>query len=173
MAPLVVLLRGVNVGGHRTFRPSQLAQALEKYQVTNIGAADTFVVHAKVTQSAIRAAFEKAMPFETSIMICPGHEIVELVASNPFRNEPQSRDLVPFVTVLEKSAKVEAPVQLPATGEWELKIIEQQGRYVLGIYRRSMKAIQLLGKLDKQSNVVGTTRNWNTMNTIARIVQRT
>ena len=41
---LVVLLKGVNVGGHRTFRPSVLAKALRRYDVVNIGAAGTLVV---------------------------------------------------------------------------------------------------------------------------------
>ena len=41
---LVVFLRGVNVGGHRTFRPSILARELSAYGVLNVGAAGTFVV---------------------------------------------------------------------------------------------------------------------------------
>ncbi len=41
---LVVFLRGVNVGGHRTFRPSRLAQKLRDFDVVNVGAAGTFVV---------------------------------------------------------------------------------------------------------------------------------
>jgi hypothetical protein len=36
---LVVFLRGVNVGGHRTFRPSILARDLSDYEVVNVGAA--------------------------------------------------------------------------------------------------------------------------------------
>ena len=41
---LVVFIRGVNVGGHRTFRPSVLARVLSDYGVVNVGAAGTFVV---------------------------------------------------------------------------------------------------------------------------------
>jgi len=41
---LVVFLRGVNVGGHRTFRPSLLANELSDFDVVNVGAAGTFVV---------------------------------------------------------------------------------------------------------------------------------
>ena len=42
---LVVFLRGVNVGGHRTFRPTVLAKQLKHLGAVNIGAAGTFVVH--------------------------------------------------------------------------------------------------------------------------------
>lgn len=41
---LVVLLRGINVGGHRKLRPKTLASDLEAFDVVNIGAAGTFVV---------------------------------------------------------------------------------------------------------------------------------
>jgi hypothetical protein len=38
---LVVFIRGVNVGGHRTLRPSVLARGLSDYGVVNVGAAGT------------------------------------------------------------------------------------------------------------------------------------
>src|SRR5258708_3993883 len=41
---LIVFLRVINVGGHRTFRPSILARELSDYDVVNVGAAGTFVV---------------------------------------------------------------------------------------------------------------------------------
>ena len=40
---LVVFLRGLNVGGYRTFRPSLLAERLKRYHVINIGAAGTIL----------------------------------------------------------------------------------------------------------------------------------
>ena len=46
---LVVLLRGVNVGGHRTFRPTTLAEQLKHLDAVNIGAAGTFVIRRPVT----------------------------------------------------------------------------------------------------------------------------
>jgi hypothetical protein len=41
---LVVFLRGVNVGGHRTFRRSTLTEQLKHLDAVNIGAAGTFVI---------------------------------------------------------------------------------------------------------------------------------
>lgn len=38
---------------------------------------------------------------------------------------------------------------VPATGEWELKIVGQQGGFVFGVYRRQMKAIGYLAQLDR------------------------
>ena len=52
---LVVLLRGVNVGGHRTFRPTKLAAQLRHLGAVNVGAAGTFVIRQPVTRAQLRA----------------------------------------------------------------------------------------------------------------------
>lgn len=51
---LVVLLRGVNVGGHRTFRPTTLAKQLAHLDAVNIGAAGTFVIRRSCGPAAHR-----------------------------------------------------------------------------------------------------------------------
>jgi uncharacterized protein (DUF1697 family) len=45
-------------------------------------------------------------------------------------------------------------------------------QFVLGLYRREMKAIRYLGQLDKIFGVPATTRNWNTITAISRILQK-
>jgi Protein of unknown function (DUF1697) len=59
---LVVLLRGVNVGGHRTFHSTELAKQLSDLDVVNIGAAGTFVVREPVTQARLRAELTSRLP---------------------------------------------------------------------------------------------------------------
>ena len=46
----------------------------------------------------------------------------------------------------------------------------RQDRFVFGMYRRQMKAISYLGQLEKVFGVPVTTRNWNTILTVARIL---
>jgi hypothetical protein len=69
---LVVFLRGVNVGGHRTFRPSLLAKELSHLDIVNIGAAGTFVVRNRISHATLRAELAKRLPFETAVVICKG-----------------------------------------------------------------------------------------------------
>ena len=52
---LVVFLRGVNVGGHKTFQPSVLARELSDFDVVNVGAAGTFVIRKTISQAMVRA----------------------------------------------------------------------------------------------------------------------
>jgi len=52
-----------------------------------------------------------------------------------------------------------------------LKIIGRQDQFVLGLYRRHMKVIGHLGTLDRHFGVPVTTRNWNTITAITRVLQ--
>jgi uncharacterized protein (DUF1697 family) len=167
---LVVFLRGVNVGGNRTFRPSVLAKELSDYDVVNIGAAGTFVVRKPVAAAKVRAEFVRKLPFETEIMICDGGDFAGMASTDRFPGIPSRPDLVRFVTVLGKSqhALPTLPVSLPPKGEWLLKIIGAQDRFLFGVYRRDMKAIGYLGQIDKLCGVPATTRNWNTITAIVK-----
>ena len=168
----VVFLRGVNVGGHKTFRPSLVAQELSRYDVVNIGAAGTFVVRKPVSQATLRDALSRRLPFETQVMICSGASLARFTASNPFSAQSSSAGVVPFVSVLAQARRPRQPLplKLPATGEWGLQILGQDGRFVFGVYRRNMRAIGYLGQVDRVFGVPATTRNWNTMRSIARIL---
>ena len=169
---LVVLLRGVNVGGHRTFRPAVLAEQLEDLEAVNIGAAGTFVIRRSVSQAELRAELVRRLPFETEIMICQGREIVRLISTNPFAGEPVRPDIVRFVSLLSKrpSSAPPTPLRLPSSGEWLLKILARENRFVFGVYRRHMKAIGYLGTLDRLFGVPATTRNWNTISAIGKVL---
>lgn len=169
---LVAFLRGVNVGGHRTFRPSLLAGQLAHLDVVNIGAAGTMVVRRPVTQARLRAELARRLPFNTEIAIRPGREMTDLVARNPFAGEPERADTIRFVSVLTRTPRVTPalPMVLPSTGKWLLKILGRDRRFVFGVYRRQMKAIGYLGCLDRLFGVPVTTRNWNTITAIARVL---
>lgn len=169
---LVVLLRGVNVGGHKTFRPAALAQQLKHVGAVNIGAAGTFVIRQPVTQAQLRAELARRLPFETEIMICQGRDIVRLMSQNPFADEPLQPDLVHFVSVLSKrpSSSPSLPMSFPSAGTWLLKVLARDNRFVFGVYRRHMKAIGYLGTLDRLFGVPVTTRNWNTFTAIAKVL---
>lgn len=171
---LVVLLRGVNVGGHRTFRPTTLVQQLKHLDPVNIGAAGTFVIRRPVTQTELRAELARRLPFDTEIMICHGREIAEMMSRNHFAGHPVRPDVVHFVSVLSKGPRSapSMPMSLPSSGRWMLRILGRDNRFVFGMYRRHMKAIGYLGTLDRLFGVPATTRNWNTITAIAKVLER-
>lgn len=170
---LVVFLRGVNVGGHRTFRPSALARKLSEFDVLNIGAAGTFVVRKPRSQSHFRAALLQKLPFEAHVVLCDGRDLIRLETTNPFGTEPCSPDVVRFVSILSKPGAVRAslPVTFPSEGDWLVRVLASEGRFVFGMYRRHMKTIGYLGQIDKLYGSPATTRNWNTIAAILRILK--
>jgi uncharacterized protein (DUF1697 family) len=171
---LVVFLRGVNVGGHRTFRPSTLAKELDDFDVVNIGAAGTFVVRRAVTQAELRAAILRKLPFQADVMICQGRDLIRIASADPFSDLPSGPGFVRFVSVLAKSTRrlPRFPVQFPPAGKWLLKVIAVRRPFIFGVYRREMKAIRYLAQLDKYCGVSVTTRNWNTIQSIAKALVR-
>ena len=170
---LVVFLRGVNVGGYRTFRPSVLAQQLKDYDVVNVGAAGTFVIRKPTNQAQLRAELRNRLPFEAEVMICAGHDLISMASSNPFGDEPLHPDVVRFVSVLAKRPRVlpSMPISLPAKGRWLLRILSTENRFLFGMYRRQMKAIGYLSRIDKVFGVPATTRNWNTFAAIIKVLK--
>jgi uncharacterized protein (DUF1697 family) len=169
---LVVRLKGVNVGGHRTFRPAALAERLKHLDAVNIGAAGTFVIRRPVTRAQLRADLARRLPFDTEIMICEGREIVRLLSQKHFVDQPVRPDIVRFVSVLSKPPRSApaTPMTFPSSGKWLLKILARDNRFVFGVYRRHMKVIGYLGTLDRLFGVPLTTRNWNTITAIARVL---
>ena len=170
---LVVFLRGVNVGGHRTFRPSILARGLRDYDVVNVGAAGTFVVRKPGSRAKFRNALLGKLPFEAEIVLCDGRDLLRLETENPFGSEPSPYDVVRFVSILSKAGGVRAslPVTFPSDGEWLVRVIASEGQFVFGVYRRHMKTIGHLGQIDKLFGAPATTRNWNTILAVVRILK--
>jgi uncharacterized protein (DUF1697 family) len=169
---LVVFLRGVNVGGHRTFRPSMLAAALKHLGAINIGAAGTLVIRNPMTQAEARAEVARLLPFVAEIVVCQGREIINLLVTDPFRGQSVRPDVVRFVSVLCQRPRLapSTPMQFPSSGQWLMKILARQNRFVIGMYRRHMKVIGYLGALDRLYGASLTTRNWNTIAKIARVL---
>ena len=169
---LVVFLRGVNVGGHKTFRPTSVIEQLSHLDPVNIGAAGTFVIRRPVSQTRLRAELARSLPFDTEIMICHGRDVAGLIRRNPFANEPEGGEVVRFVSVLSRSPRSapSMPMRFPSSGKWLLKVRARDNRFIVGLYRRHMKAVGFLGKLDRIFGVPVTTRNWNTMTAIAKVL---
>jgi uncharacterized protein (DUF1697 family) len=171
----VVFLRGINVGGANLCKPAQLAKQLSKFDMVNIGAVGTFVVRENVSGSILRSAIAKKLPFKCEIMICPAKSIIDVARRDPFKGQPSGPEITRFMSVTHnrpKSLPFPLPLALPSADDWLLKIVAVPDRFVLGIYRREMKAIGYLGKIEKILGVPATTRSWNTIEKVVKILSQ-
>ena len=166
----VVFLCAVNVGKANRCRPALIAKTLSKIEVINIGAVGTFVVRRKVSDSVLRAAIAEQLPFKSEIMICEADDVLKLATQKPFARQPSGPSITHFVNILARPLPKppRLPLYLPTQQNWGVKIVSTQGRFLLGLYVRQMKAISYLGKLEKQLGVPSTTRSWTTMEKIVQ-----
>lgn len=149
-----------------------LVEQLKHLDALSIGAAGTFVIRRPVTRAQLHAEMARTLPFDAEIMICQGREIASLLSRNPFAGRPVRPDIVRFVSVLSRRPRSAppTPISLPSSGTWLLQILGRENRFVFGLYRRQMKAIRYLGTIDRLFGVPATTRNWNTITAIGRVL---
>ena len=171
---LVVFLRGANVGGYKVFRPAVVAAELSAFDVVNVGAAGTFVVRKAVSQATFRAALRRRLPFDTEFMLCRGSEVADLATAEPFPPPPSRQDVRPFVSVLSQqpASLPPLPCTQPAGKDWEVQLLGVHGRFVLSWWRRTARSRLYPNEVvEKKLLVPATTRNWDTIAKIHRILQ--
>jgi uncharacterized protein (DUF1697 family) len=170
----VVFLRGVNVGGHKAFQPSVVAKALSDFDVVNVGAAGTFVVRKPGAQRTLLREFQRCMPFSAEVMICPGSELVDLACGEFPGGAVHETDTKRFVSVLAKRPRPlpKLPISQPAGEEWQVKIVSITGKFALSLWRRVGRALIYPNEVvEKRLGVAATTRNWNTIVAICKILK--
>lgn len=169
----VVFLRAANVGKHNRFKPSELTKDLAKFGVVNIGAVGTFVVREDVCEATFRAALARQLPFKCEVMICPAKEIVDLARVDPFEGEAVE-DIEAYVTVMAKrpASLPKLPIYAPNEEKWEVKVVRIVGTTVLSL-RRKLKDGRFYPNqiIEKKYGVATTTRNWNTIQKVAKILE--
>jgi uncharacterized protein (DUF1697 family) len=113
------------------------------------------------------------LPFEAEVVLRAGRDLLRLEMENPFGGELSSPDVVRFVSILSKAsrARPSTPFALPPGSDWFVRVIASKNRFVFGEYRRHMKTIAYLGQIDKLFGVPATTRNWNTIAAIVRVLK--
>ena len=171
----VVFLRGVNVGGHKTFRPSVIARELAGYGVINVGAAGTLVVRGTVSQASLRTEILRRLPFKPELMMCPARELLELARREPFRDAPPEKHARRFVSVMQKAPRTlpRLPLEQPAGDKWEVKIIGISGRFAWSLWRRQGGAMVYPNAVvEKHLGIPATTRSWNTVSAICDILEK-
>ncbi len=156
------------------FRPSVVARELSNFDVVNVGAAGTFVVRKPGSRARFRSALSAKLPFQAHMILCDGNDIIRLETDNPFGSEAARPGIVRFVSILATAGTLQPalPASFPGERDWLVRVIASKGQFVFGTYRRHMKTIGYLGRIDNLYGAPAITRNWNTMTTIMRILKQ-
>lgn len=168
----VVFFRSVNVGGHQVFQPSQLAGELKNFGVTSIGAAGTYIVRANISEPLLRAAIQRKLPFKPELIICPAKEVVAFLDSPAARPPPAG--VQAYVSILSRAASrtPRTPLDFPATGDWQIRMVLVRKRYVLSWRRTTtQRPIYPNEVIEKHFGFNATTRNWTTIARVGRTLK--
>jgi uncharacterized protein (DUF1697 family) len=174
---LVAFLRGVNVGGHKKFRPSELARELRSagFDAVSLGAAGTFVSRGAGSAGALRDAIRARLPFEAETMVLPAKDVTALLSADPFKSAFAGDEADGFVSVLaERPAKrLALPVERPEGDAWEVRLFAVAGRCALCVRRRGGRGRWYPNEVvEKTLGVAATTRNWATFQAIGEALER-
>jgi hypothetical protein len=128
-------------------------------------------LHAPVMGAVVLASATAWMVLRVSLG--EGRNLIRLETENPFGAEPSGPDIVRFVSILSRAGRLRAtlPVTFPPDGEWLVRVIASNKQFVFGMYRRHMKTISYLGQIDKLFGMPATTRNWNTILAVLRLLK--
>jgi uncharacterized protein (DUF1697 family) len=171
---IVAFVRGANVGGHRRFRPSLVAKELERFDVVNIGATGLFVVRNAGAGPTFRSELIRRLPPDSKVVFCEGSDVLALEGGSPLQGITADQDHVRFVSILTEPLAGRLPPMpfgIPSNDDWYVRMVGRKSQFVFGVYRRHMKTISYLGQIDKALGVPVTTRNWNTIEALLKVLK--
>jgi uncharacterized protein (DUF1697 family) len=167
----VALLRGINVGGHRPVKMSDLRTTLEKAGCTNVAtyiqSGNVVFAHEEKSEGTllpiIEAAIAKQAGFEVDVILRTRSELAKVVTNNPFKKAQPEQLYVFFMA--KKPAR-------DALATFDAKPFEPErfaivGRELYVLVPNGLGRSQLVGKLVRKSPVKeATARNWRTIQTL-------
>lgn len=170
----VVFLRGVNVGGRQSFKPSALADGLAELEVTNIGAAGTYVVQADVDEASLRERVQAKLPVEAEVLVCDSGTILALLEAGPPAPADDEDGVKAYLTLLAKPPDEipPLPIERPEEGPWQTRLVHVEPTYALSVRRPEQPGRYYPnGLIEDVLGVPATTRGWPTLERIGRVLE--
>ena len=174
MPMFIALLRGINVGGKKAIKMDPLRACFDQLGFTKVKthlqSGNVVFECANASSTPLRQKIEQAVlgefGFAVPILLRTSKRFAEIVAGNPFLEQPEIDDSKLHVTFLSDNPPQNAPALLrPLANTSEQLCIIGKEIYLYcpdgyGNTRLSNTAIE------KKLSVCATTRNWNTVNTL-------
>lgn len=179
MTAYVSLFRGINVGGNKLVRMNALKELHESLGLQGVA---TYIQSGNVVFTSddaipaqlarqIEEVFAHTFGFQSNVMVRTADQLSDIIANNPFQNQPtkeSNRLVVMFLATHAVSTALE-DIQKTYTGPEELHIIGQEA-YIY--YPEGMGRSKLSNTfLEKKLKTAGTARNWNTVLRLQQMMQ--
>jgi uncharacterized protein (DUF1697 family) len=173
----ISMLRGINVGGHKRIKMDQLRKSFEALgfeQVrTYIQSGNVVFKAGKLSPAALSKKIEERIlrdfGFSVSVVSRTVDEMGNAIANNPFLNQPgidQEKFHVTFLSEAPAPAAMAKLANLTLAPDRSSCLGKEIYLYLPnGVSQSSL----MKNPLDRVLSVVTTTRNWNTVNQLARM----
>ena len=180
MTTCVSLFRGINVGGNHIVPMSELKSL---HQTLGLQDVVTYIQSGNVVFSSgaadpaqlarlIKESFAQKFGFLSQVMVRTSAELEEIIANNPFQNQPEKepkRVAVLFLATRPESTTLE-DLQRTYSGPEEIYLIGQE---LFVYYSDGMGRSKLtLLLIEKKLKTIGTGRNWNTVLQLQKMMQQ-
>jgi uncharacterized protein (DUF1697 family) len=167
----VALLRGINVGGARPLKMSDLKAALEQAGCTNVAtyiqSGNVVLAHEETSESKVveilEAAIAKKAGFDVDVILRTRSQLANVVAKNPFK-KAKPEQLYVFFMAKKPPRDALSTVDAKAFEPEKLAIV---GRELYVFVPDGLGRSKLVGTLVRKSPVKeATARNWRTTQTL-------
>lgn len=179
MAKYIVLLRGINVGGHKKVPMAELKKMFAGMGFENVQTllnSGNVVFDGKkekelVLIQKIGKQLESTFGFTVNVMLRSAEEIQQLLALAPFKNTEVDKNTRLYVTFLTEkpSSVLELPYSSP---ENDFSILQKTDREIFSVLNiKTARSVDAMAFLEKEFGKNVTTRNWNTLVKIAGLTK--
>lgn len=172
----VAFLRGINVGGHHKLPMADLRKKLEALGFENVITLlnsgniifETKNGNAKKIENIISINLEKTFGFPVPTIIRKSKTIISLYNDAPFKNIKLTKDIRLYVSLLKN--KMPPELKLPRTNiDNSFQIVEIRDNIILCVLNLAIAKTPIAMKaLEQYFGKDITTRNWNTIERIAK-----
>ena len=181
MAVFVVMLRGINVGGQKSIRMENLRASFEAVGYRNVGTYvqsgnvvfDSASVSGDSLTTKIGEMILRDYGFPVALILRSAVEMAKVARGNPFLKErgiDPSKLHVTFLSDRPTKSSLEKMKRLNGAPD-QYRIVEREVYlYCPGGYGRTRLSNNAI---EKALSVEATTRNWNTVNALARMSSET
>ena len=179
MSRFVSLFRGINVGGHQLVKMDALK---ELHTSLNLQDVQTYIQSGNVVfasdnmnvtqiQKDIEDGFAQKFGFQVKVMVRTANEFNMIIKNNPFQNQSvkESKWVVAIFLASDPISTALEDIQMTYSGPEEIHIV---GKEAFIYYPEGQGRSKLTNTfLEKKLKTVGTSRNWNTVLRLQKMMQ--
>jgi len=180
MTRYVAFLRAINVAGQKLIKMKALVQIFAAAGCKNVQTyiqSGNVIFDSKSTNATglskkIQRTLQQALGYEVTIILRTFAELEALVKRNPFKKIKTAEEVMLFVVFLSHQPKAKPKLPLISIKE-SLELFEIKDGAAFIVSRRKPNGWFGFPNafVEKELGVVGTTRNWNTVNKIVHFAE--